>query len=181
MADFLLIASKLIYIKSKFLLPELATDDEEVVDLEHQLKIYRQYYEASKHIQKIFSDKKKRSHSPVASYKNILQKGFIEPKNVDTGLLQEMFGGVLARIQRVVNLPKAVIARAVSIGERIKNIKDLIRNKNKFSFNELLRAKNNKMEVIVSFLAMLELVKQKEIMVHQDDMFGDLNINKNGE
>lgn len=180
-ADFLLIASKLIYIKSKFLLPELASEDEEEVDLEHQLKIYRQYYEASRIVDKIFSDKNKRSYSPLASYKNILQEGFIAPKHVDVGILQEMFAGVLSKIERVVNLPKAVIAKAVSIGEKIKNIKDLIRNKTRLSFNELLKDKKNKMEVIVSFLAMLELVKQKEITVDQESLFSDLSINKNGE
>src|SRR3989344_5157057 len=48
-ADFLLVASKLIYLKSKYLLPDLAVaDEQDSGDLERQLKMYRQFYEASK-------------------------------------------------------------------------------------------------------------------------------------
>ena len=56
-ADFLVVASKLIYIKSKVLLPELDLE-EEGIDLEKQLKMYKEYYQATKKIQKSISKKK---------------------------------------------------------------------------------------------------------------------------
>ena len=58
-ADFLLIASKLIYIKSKLLLPDLinAQDEEDTKELERQLKIYKEYYEARKIIGKMILKK----------------------------------------------------------------------------------------------------------------------------
>jgi len=178
-ADFLLIASKLIYLKSKYLLPDLAVDAaEEVGDLEHQLKIYREYYEASKIINKMYLDKKHYSYERLNPYKFDLPQEFLPPKNVNVSVLAKSFAVILSRIEHLVNLPKAVIARAISISEKIEEIKDLIRDKVKINFHKWLE-KKDKMEVVVGFLAMLELVKQKEIVVRQDELFGELNIEKN--
>lgn len=178
-ADFLLIASKLIYLKSKYLLPDLELEDEDgASDLESQLKIYRQYYEASHVINKMFLTKKKYSYPRIGAYKFPVEKGFAPPTNADTKTMKQIFADVLSKIERVVNLPKAVIAKAVSIGEKIKNIQSIIKEKGNINFNSLLR-KKDKTETVVNFLAMLELIKQREINVLQDDMFGDLNISRN--
>lgn len=174
-ADFLLIASKLIYIKSKHLLPDFKIEDDvDAGSLERQLKIYRQYYEASKAINRMWSDKKHFSFDRAIPFK-IKPQGFVAPKNATKKSLAESFAEILGRIERVINLPKAVIAKAVSIGEKIKHIKELIKSHTHFNFKQILKEKN-KTEAIVSFLAMLELVKQREITVHQSDLFGELNI-----
>ena len=180
-ADFLLIASKLIYLKSKHLLPDFDMADEDGAgDLEKQLKIYRQYYEASFGINKMYLNKKKYSYHRMASYKLPQDQGFSPPDNA-TGLsLKEAFLVVLSKIEKVVNLPKMVIAKAISIGEKISHIQNLIQNNSKFNFRKILQ-KNDKTEIVVSFLAMLELVKRKEITVEQDAIFGDLNISKNNK
>lgn len=180
-ADFLLIASKLIYLKSKHLLPDFNIEDEDdASSLENQLKIYRQYYDASKKVAKILG-KKKFSYIRTNPYKLKKVEGFIPPKKVNLNTLKESFNIVLNRLERIIELPKRVIAKAVSIGERIKDIKELIRNSNSLSFKDILKKKNNKMEAVISFLAMLELVKQRELIVNQDKMFGDLSIIKNKE
>jgi len=179
-ADFLLIASKLIYIKSKHLLPQFEMEDDvDAGSLEQQLKIYRQYYEASKVIMQMWNDKKSYSFDRAIPYK-IKTEGFVPPKNTTLQSLAESFAEVLGRIERIVNLPKAVIAKAVSISEKIKHIKDLIKQFTKFNFKEILKEKS-KTEVIVGFLAMLELVKQREITVNQSALFADLNIERTKE
>lgn len=180
-ADFLLIASKLIYLKSKHLLPDFVIEEEDGVDLEKQLKIYRQYYEASKIINKMFVDKKKISYMRTTTYKPDLSGEFVPPKNMTLEAMIRSFENVLSRIKRVVELPKVVMARAMSIREKISHIQDILRSAKNVSFRELIKDRGNKTEVIVSFLAMLELVKQREIIVIQESMFGDLHINKNGE
>ncbi|MDP2812544.1 MAG: segregation/condensation protein A [bacterium] len=180
-ADFLLIASKLIYLKSKYLLPEIILDGEETAgDLENQLKIYRQYYEASKEVDKLFLDKKSYAYLRQVPYKLPIEIEFLAPKNVSKNILADIFREVLAKIDRVVNLPKVAIARAISIGEKIQQIKDQIKQFGKLSFKSILK-KKDKMETIISFLAMLELVKQREIVVDQDKLFGDLSIAKRKE
>ncbi|PLX24531.1 hypothetical protein C0580_04935 [Candidatus Parcubacteria bacterium] len=180
-ADFLLIASKLIYLKSKHLLPDFSIEDEDGIDLEEQLKIYRQYYEASKAINKMFLDTKNRSYIRSTPYKIDLSGEFVPPKNLSIDSMIRAFENVLSRIERVVNLPKVVMARAMSIREKIGQIQDILRSGKNISFKNLLNDRKNKTEIVVSFLAMLELVKQKEIIVIQESMFGDLNINKNQE
>ncbi|MCD4760866.1 segregation/condensation protein A [bacterium] len=180
-ADFLLIASKLIYLKSKHLLPDSVLEDEEGVgDLEKQLKIYRQYYEASKVINKMFLNRKKFAYPRMGVYKLPVQKEFIAPQNASTASLLDSFKEVLARVSRVVNLPQRVIAKAVSIGEKIKDIQAMIKSNNKFNFNKFIK-NNSRTDIVVSFLAMLELVKRKEIVVQQDQLFGDLNIEQNNK
>lgn len=178
-ADFLLIASKLIYLKSKYLLPDLALEDEEDSnDLEIQLKIYRQYYEASHSINKLFLNKHRQAYPRLGAYKFPIAKGFAPPTNASCRIMKQIFSDVLTRIERVVNLPKAVIARAISISEKIRDIQEIIKQKGSISFRSLLK-KKNKTEAVVSFLAMLELIKQREIVVLQKDLFSDLNISKN--
>ncbi|MBT4349551.1 segregation/condensation protein A [bacterium] len=180
-ADFLLIASKLIYLKSKHLLPNLELEaDEDVQNLEKQLKIYRQYYDASKYIQKMWNTDK-RTFVRITPYKLPKEEGFAPPTNIETNIMAEVFQIVLNRIQRIVNLPKVIMAKAISIGEKILHIKDLIKNSSKLTFTQLINGKKDKTEAVVSFLAMLELVKQREIEVSQDSLFAEVNISHNGD
>ena len=179
-ADFLLIAAKLIYIKSRYLLPDFNLGEEDDgLSLARQLKIYRQYYQASKLINKMWLDKKKLSYQREGDIKMFFDVGFLPPKNLSQQILQRLFQDILSRIDQIVNLPKVVMAKAVSIGEKIQHIKDLINAKQSLLFSQLFKEKNNKTEVIVSFLAILELVKQKEINVQQNALFADFNIYKN--
>ncbi len=175
-ADFLLTASKLIYLKSKYLLPNLELEkDGEADDLERQLKIYRQYYEASKVVNKLWA-RNRLSYTRQAPFKLEQEQGFNPPPNLQLSQLQELFQGILSRIEKIVNLPQRIIAKAVSIAEKIRHIKDLIKSSTKITFSSLLKDKQNKMEAIVSFLAMLELVKQREIAVSQDGLFSELHL-----
>lgn len=180
-ADFLLIAAKLIYIKSKYLLPNLDIQDEaDASTLERQLKIYRQYYEASHVINRLFNDKKRYALPKIAPFKKFLPTGFIPPKNVTASILADVFKDLLRRVEAVVNLPKVALKRAISIGDKIRHIQEIIKQKAKdIDFWHLVKDKKDKTEVLVSFLAMLELVKQREIAVEQNSLFGNLKINKN--
>lgn len=176
-ADFLLIASKLIYLKSKYLLPDLVLNEEDdSASLEKQLKIYRQYFEASKQINRLYNDKHRHSWSRLQVMKLPMKQEFVPPSNININILREIFIDVLGRIERFVNLPKAVLQKAISIGEKIQHIKKLILERSELKFSHLLNDSQDKMETIVSFLAMLELIKQKEIMVQQEDIFGEINI-----
>lgn len=178
-ADFLLIASKLIYLKSKYLLPDFDIEDEEdAASLENQLKIYRQYYEASKLLAKQFGDFNKFSYPRITPYKLPSEKGFAPADNVDKDIMRELFANVISKIERIVSLPKMIMTRAVSISEKITDLQEIIKIHSKISFNKMFR-RQDKIETVVNFLAMLELIKRKEIDVEQDILFGDLNILRN--
>jgi segregation and condensation protein A len=175
-ADFLLIASKLLLIKSKILLPNLEIDDEEASDLEKQLKIYKEYYEASKKIESLIR-KKHFSFSREKPIRVITPK-FSPPKDFFIETMKQLFTEVLKSIEPIVNLPKDIIKRTISINEKIKHIRDMILEKVTFSFKKLIGQGSNKLEIIVSFLALLELVKQRNIMVEQTGIFEEIEIKK---
>ncbi len=176
-ADFLVIASKLIYIKSKALLPNLELDDDDGIDLEKQLKMYKEYIEASKQIQKILK-KKKLSFSKEKYPEGLLTQGFFPPKSLNTPKLARIYSQVLARIKPVVVLPKRIIQKTIKLSERIKHIRDLIMKEACTSFNKLICDSKSKTEKIVSFLAILELTKQKIVNIEQSELFDDITINK---
>jgi len=179
-ADFLVIAAKLIYLKSRYLLPDLSVSEEDDgLSLARQLKIYRQYYLASKDINKLWLDRKLKSYSRSGDYRNFIEVGFVPPQKIKPQDLRDWWLEILQRLDQIVNLPKVVMAKAVSIAEKIRHIKDLIANAAELKFSQLIDAKNSKTDVVVSFLAILELVKQRDIVVQQDNIFSDFNIYKN--
>lgn len=174
LADFLVVASKLIYIKSKNLLPSLAVE-EDAEELERQLRIYKEYLEASKKIQKIISRKKfayARDKSPI------LEPVFSPPPGLTAAKLYRAFAAVLGRIEPLIELPKQAIKRAISIKEKINQLRERILKEATLSFREFTRGARGKTEVIVSFLAVLELVKQRMIDARQPEMFQDITIEK---
>jgi len=178
-ADFLVISSKLLLIKSKVLLPSLDIDDEEASTLEKQLKIYKEYHEASKIVRQkltenifLFSREK-----PI----RVFTPKFSPPANIGLKDLSSIFAKALIKLEPIVNLPSKMIKKTMSIREKIKHISDLILEKVSYNFRQLLSQAGGKTEVIISFLAVLELVKQKSLDVEQTEgLFSDITITKLG-
>lgn len=177
MADFLVVASKLLLIKSKILLPSLKIDDdEETADLERQLKIYKEYYDASRVIKEML----KKENFMFARLKpiQVFTPKFSPPKKLRIKDLGLVFEKVLKRLEPIVNLPKEAIKKTISIREKIKYITDLILKKVSFNFRQLIK-NGDRTELIVSFLAVLELVKQRTVDVEQGEgLFTDITVRK---
>lgn len=176
-ADFLVVAAKLIYLKSKYLLPNLVVEEEDAGDLEKQLKIYQQYYQASKLIEKMIG-KKKFTYVRLQPMKIKLTAEFSPPPKISIGQLAQAFVDVLSRLDEVRKLPKMMIAKAVSIKERINQLRDELLKNFQSKFSNFYN-KENKVDTIVSFLALLELVKQRTVTVNQDKLFSDIDISLN--
>lgn len=176
-ADFLVVAAKLLYIKSKALLPDLELEEDDEIDLEKQLKMYKEYIAASKQIQKILN-KKKISFSKDKYPEGILTQGFFPPKSLTIKKLAGVYLQVLNRIKPIIVLPKKIIAKTIKLSERIQYIKDLIMKEACTSFNKLICDSKTRTEKIVSFLAILELTKQKIILVNQNKLFEDITLKK---
>lgn len=176
MADFLVIATRLVYIKSKTLLPEAFTPEDEGVSLEDQLRMYKEFVEASKKIESILKKKK------FAYFReNILKPaelGFFPPKNLSAEKLKNVFEEILERLRPILELPKVAMEKAVTIKEKISHIESLLSNLNKIEFKHILSAARNRTEIIVSFLAVLELTKQQHVLVSQENNFEEIYIEK---
>lgn len=175
LADFLVIATKLLLIKSKLLIPDMAMDEEDSPEgLEKQLKIYREYLNAMRLMEGMIRQRKFffwRDKSPVS-----LQPQFSPGKEVSAEKLRDAFLFILKGLEKLVVLPQSVMDKTVSLQEKIKQIKEIIKTRSKISFDHLMQSARSRTEVIVSFLALLELVKQQEIHVHQQSNFGEILI-----
>lgn len=173
MADFLVVAAQLILIKSRALLPNIELEEEG--DLEIQLKLYKEFLAASKKIEELIK-KKRFSHSREKLPLEIAPT-FNPPKKLTTKKMSEIFKFVLARIEPLVNLPERVIKKVISLEEKIDHIRRLISDKIKTTFEEITIGRD-KLEIIISFLALLELVKQRTIVLEQKGLFSDITIKK---
>ncbi len=179
LADFLTVASKLILLKSKLLLPLLTVEEEEgeVVDLAQQIAEYKKFKDIAGRLEKILlRNKFSYSRETLAGVKPL----FNPPKNVGSKDLKQTFEAILLQVPVMDKLEEERIKKVVSLREKIDNLKRTLREKVKISFSKLLKnqsgKKADKVETIVSFLAMLEMVKQKVVVVEQREMFYDIEI-----
>ncbi|MFZ2310621.1 MAG: segregation/condensation protein A [Patescibacteria group bacterium] len=183
MADFLVIAAKLLFIKSKALLPYLvsAEEEEEITELEGRLRMYKEFIEASVKIAELIGAKKF-LFSPLVLNKNFRRfkaatPAFNAPNNLDSALLNEKFLALLGRLMvKEETLDEKKLEPKISIDERIDHIRKLLAQKLRFSFSQFLKGAQSKTEVIVSFLAVLELAKQRELLFEQGELFSEIHV-----
>lgn len=181
MADFLVVAARLLLIKSKALLPYLyPEEEEEIKELEEQLKMYQEFLEATKVIEAMIGKKRFMFARPFNRKAALfVDKQFSPPKSATPGLLATVFGELLTRLKPAEQaLEERVLERKINIEEKILLIEQRLLERIKVGFNQLIEQAENKTEVIVSFLAMLELVRMRQVDVNQEEMFGDIEISK---
>ncbi len=168
LADFLVIAAKLLLIKSSALLPNFFGEDDSATDLENQLKIYKVYRDAGKNI-KFILDQKRFSFSRLPTRRDLLVT-FNPPKNISVYFLNKTMKGILKDLEDSISkIPNEKIKATVTIGERISELKRLMKASARIGFYDFLRSAGSKSEIVVSFLALLELIKQKELVAIQGD------------
>lgn len=171
-ADFLLVAAKLIFLKSKTLLPKISENEEEEDELIEQLKIYKRYLDATKKIEIIIGN----GNFLFSRAKNAEQKAFFNPSlKIDKKKLSEIFKNFLKLSEKLeIEFEQESIKKRISIQDKIAQMLDLIKTKKSFVFNGIFFIKANKDEKVVSFLAILEIIKQKKALVIQKRMFDDI-------
>ena len=175
LADFLVIGTKLIFLKSRALLPQFSPEEDDEPSLEEQLRLYKSFLEASKIINKYWQHQNRsvfRSEPPRKSEK------FTPPKNLDRFGLHKSMIQLVDRLKPVKPLPETSIDKAISMKEKIDWIRKFLTKSKKMSFQEVMGNTKNKTDIIVSFLALLELVKQKTVSLKQDDVYSDILIVK---
>lgn len=176
LADFLSVASRLILIKSKALLPLLEfteEEEEEIKDLEHQLAEYKKFKEASKNLAALFDSSDLSFTREGFSGLGIV---FYPPENIVAEDLAKAFSRVVGEIPVVEKLEEEMVREVLTLEERIIHLQDALRERVQTSFSELVANAKDRVEVVVSFLAMLELVKQRMIHVEQGELFSEIQL-----
>ena len=173
-ANFILIASTLVLIKSKSLLPQLNLTEEEqtdVSDLEKRLKIYQRMKELSVHIKEKFGDK--------IIFSPLTRKSEPVFSPDETMTIVNLIGAmheVIKNFPKKEKLPQLIVRKVISLEETIQNLAKRIQSSFKMSFKDFAKNQKEKVNVIVSFLAMLELVKEGIINVTQERHFDDIQM-----
>ncbi len=181
-ANFIVVASTLLLIKSKSLLPTLDLTTEEqgdISDLELRLKLLSKYKEASEFVKKIFG--KNISFEGVGEREQI--SVFAPHESITKDNIYSAILSVIESLPKKEKVPSILVKKVVSLEETIDILSKRIASSLKMTFKDF-SSKNLggadiaeiKVNVIVSFLAMLELVKQGIISVEQESRFGEINM-----
>ncbi|MSR85107.1 hypothetical protein EXS71_01555 [Candidatus Uhrbacteria bacterium] len=178
LADFLVIAAKLIYLKSRALLPSLTDPSlEEGPDLETQLKMYKKFVDAAHRLGEMViagQSSYGRVRRPVREYFG----EFVPPRGVTSEVLHDLYERVIRRLEPVMKLPQAAIERVITLEEKIEQLTQRIRDGLRTSFHKFLAESGDRKEIAVAFLALLELVKQRIIKVEQKNLFEEIHLER---
>lgn len=178
LAEFVSIASRIILIKSQSLLPTLeitAEEEKEIADLENQLREYQKFKAAAEKIGGIL---KKRDFSFSRDYLLGITAVFSPPKNLNVFDLKKAFLKVISELVLPEKIPEESVREIITLEEKIEELKISLQKRVETSFRELSGTAKDKIEIIVAFLAMLEMVKQRIIDVEQKELFEEIKILK---
>jgi segregation and condensation protein A len=177
LTDFLVIAAKLLLIKSQALLPRppasalVAEPEEDIGDqLARQLRVYRQF----KQVAQLLAQ---READHLRSYLRLSASAALEPR-LAPGEVSVLDLLAAARAALAIRPPDPAVDEVVSpmvvtIGQRIAHIRDYLSRVPRVLFSRLVEDCTSRTEIIVTFMAILELIKQNRVDVRQDVQFGD--------
>lgn len=175
LADFLVVAAKLLLLKSKALLPQFAPEEDDGPNLVDQLRLYKMFVAASRQLEA-------RWLAPFRGYGRVEPIRVIvdptPPANVTVTTLQASMARLIQRLKPPKPLPRTTIDRAVSLKEKIAHLRQLLAEKGSLNFFASMVDRTSRTDVIVGFLAVLELVKQQAASVDQSELFGDIVIKR---
>ncbi|MFA5993766.1 MAG: segregation/condensation protein A [Parcubacteria group bacterium] len=176
LAEFLAVAAKLILIKSRALLPMLEFTEEEeaeIKDLAKQLEEYKKFKEASLVLGNM-------SEMGRISYERPnfvgVQTVFYPPEDINVYDFRKYFQLVLQEIPIIEKLDEETVREVITLEEKINDLHNTLRQRVEMSFAELTHDAVDKIDVILSFLAMLEMVKQRIIDVEQGELFQEIRL-----
>ncbi|MBS4014766.1 MAG: segregation/condensation protein A [Bacteroidetes bacterium] len=173
-ANFLYLASKLIYIKSTALLPYLSSEDEqEILEFERDLKFYQEFRGAMKVLRQSLN-KKNYLFSREKFF--LTDNLFIPPKNININKIFEAFNLVVKDFEKELAIVQKIRKRVISLADKIEEMRDLLKKVESLELVSLIKNKKNKTEIVYSFLAILELVKMGMINLKQEKVFGEIHV-----
>ena len=182
-SEFLVMASTLLYIKSKGLLPNQVENEEELTEeqLIERIIEYKKYKEITKKLKEGYEEFSKRFFKFAEVIELPKQKLEVE---YEKDVLPQIYSQIIQRNEEKINvnaknIEKIAITETYSVGSKVKEMfRELIR-KPKFVFNKLYSlSKCNKQEVVTAFTGLLELSRRNKVVTVQEELFGDITVEK---
>ncbi len=177
LADFLVIATRLLLIKSHAILPhEELLEMENETSLAAQLKLYKIFSEAANGLDLIHQNEK--TSFGRTSPDMLKRDSFVLPQGISLETIQQSFERLLKQFEPFFKIQQAAIERVMSVKERLGQIQEALLSRSRFFFHEFVKNGQSKVDVVVSFLALLELVKQRSVHVMQSQPFSEIELKR---
>ena len=176
-SEYLVLASELIEIKAKMLLPkkkqEMEIEEEDPrEELVNKLLEYQAYKEISKDLkekEELRSEIYTKAPEKYSNYQE--EETTFEGGSVD--LLIDAFKKFLIRKEEEKPLNTKVTKKGISVSSRRHEIKNLLKEKGKVSFYQMFSIRSREY-IVVTFLAILEMAKNKELIIHQEGIYDEI-------
>ena len=183
-SEFLIMASTLLYIKSKGLLPKVEEDETELTEEEllRRLVEYKSYKEISKTLKEEYNIYSRRFFKlpdtielPKQAFEKVYDKEKIVKAYEDLRIRNE----VKVNLNSKENMERIAISESVTIGSKVKIIFRELLKRPKFVFNKLFDIKNSRpVDVVTAFLGLLEMTRRSKVAVEQEENFSDIIVTK---
>lgn len=182
-SEFLVMASTLLYIKSKGLLPNQVENEEELTEeqLIERIIEYKKYKEISKKFKEMLAENNRRFYKTPDTVE--LPKQKIE-KDYSSELLYENYKRMMNNLKSKMNknaenIEKIAITDTYTVTSKVKEIFRELSRKPRFVFNKLFSVKAKpKAEVVTAFTGLLELTRRNKVVANQEELFGDIVVEK---
>ena len=184
-SEFIIMASTLLYLKSKGLLPTVSEEQEEELTQEQLIQRiieYKKYKEITQKLKDNYENFSKRYFKMAEIIE--LPKQKIE-RNYSKELIPEIYSEIVERNknrknQNAINIEKIAITETYTVSSKVKEMFRELIKKPKFIFNKLYASsKCNKVEIVTAFTGLLELSRRSKVITNQEELFGDIVVEKN--
>ncbi len=180
LAEFVAIGAKLLLLKSRALLPRTADQMEAdareaediALDLTQQLEEYRAFKEAASYLRELDD----------ASHRSFVRVAALPPEWLPTGLERVTMKKLLSALSKAIERlplappPERLQRVVINVAERRDLVLRLLRRSGRVSFTTLISQCGSRLEAIVTFLAVLDLLKTEDIAAEQSEAFGEISL-----
>lgn len=178
LTEFYNLAATLLYIKSRMLLPVEVVDDDEVEDPRRELVDKLIEYQKFKKLSDLMVEKEHEAEWVIERQKIQRQLPFQDEEmweEIKVWDLLKTFSSLMSSLssERIIDLYEEV-----SVNEKITLVGELLERDGECGFAQLVTKRRSIMDIVCAFLAILEMVKLKQVSVFQNKLFGDIRIKK---
>ena len=182
-SEFLVMASTLLFLKSKNLLPKQEEEEEEITEEELIRRIieYKKFKEISKALKEnyiVYSNRYFKGQEEIELPKRKIEKDY------DKELVPKIYKGIVEinneKVnQNAKNIEKIAITDNYTVASKVKEMFKVLVKQKRFIFNKMFSIKkHNKQEVVTAFSGLLELSRRSKVETIQEELFGDITVEK---
>lgn len=182
-SEFLVMASTLLYLKSKKLLPKQEEEEEEITEEELIRRIieYKKFKEISKKFKEnylLYSKRIFKMQEEIELPKKKLEKDY------DNTIIPNIYKQIIIKNAEKINknaknIEKIAIVENYTVASKVKEMFRVLVKQKRFVFNKMFSIKkHNKQEVVTAFSGLLEMSRRSKVQTNQEELFGDILVEK---